>query len=136
MEGENMIIVNKPLHKRFVDLENRKFVRLNVIGYAGKNKKHQYWWCECDCGNIKKISASALYSENTISCGCYNKQKASKHLMSKYSEYRAYAQLKIDVIIETIFNIIIMVVVELNFDLNLLKRFYKKQEEKLIRISH
>ena len=46
-----------------------------------KPKGHQqkvYWICQCECGNIKSISADKLRSKETQSCGCLQKERSSE----------------------------------------------------------
>lgn len=56
-----------------------RFGRLEVIKQAGKNKWGQsLWLCKCDCGNEIIVIGSSLKSGNTESCGCLQKEIASK----------------------------------------------------------
>lgn len=59
-----------------------RYGRLLVIGYAddairpnGKPRKRCI--CRCDCGNEKIVYAESLTGGRTVSCGCYQKEKAS-----------------------------------------------------------
>jgi hypothetical protein len=63
------------------DLTNQKFGRVTVIKEAGKYEKNgsYKWECQCDCGTIFIIIGYSLTKGKTISCGCYNKEKATKH---------------------------------------------------------
>jgi len=62
-----------------IDLTGKTFGRLLVIE-EDINKsietKRIHWLCQCECDNPNKISvsASALVSGNTKSCGCYRKE--------------------------------------------------------------
>jgi hypothetical protein len=31
---------------------------------------HQYWSCECDCGRVKDVRASAVVCGRSVGCGC------------------------------------------------------------------
>ena len=53
----------------FIDLTGKRFERLTVLEYAGKEK----WKCKCDCGNEIITSGSGLRYGHTKSCGCYRK---------------------------------------------------------------
>lgn len=54
-----------------VNLIGQKFGRLEVLNYAGRNKrKNSQWLCVCDCGKQKIADGSDLQSGNTKSCGC------------------------------------------------------------------
>lgn len=67
------------------DLKGQRFGRLVVLSESPKRTKSRgiYWFCECDCGNIKEIASQSLLRGLTTSCGCYNKQvnieKNTKH---------------------------------------------------------
>jgi len=67
---------------KFIDLSGKKFNRLTVINRVDtpkhvKNTKHIYWLCKCDCGKKVMVSGSNLKSNQVLSCGCYQKEKAS-----------------------------------------------------------
>lgn len=69
---------------KFEDLTGKKFNRLTVLGLGEKNSSGQIQWkCRCDCGNIVFATTYYLKSGHTKSCGCLNKEKASKRLKSK-----------------------------------------------------
>lgn len=56
---------------RFIDLTKRKFGRLVVAEYAGKDRwGTSLWLCLCNCGKEKIIRSHNLLSGNTKSCGC------------------------------------------------------------------
>ena len=81
------------------DLTGKKFGKLTVIKYYGSNKyKRALWLCKCDCGNIKVIVGNSLISGLTISCGCYNKESASKrftkHKLSSCKLYKVWHGMK------------------------------------------
>ena len=59
---------------KIVDLTGQRFGRLIVLEFAEIRKNKSYWKCQCDCGNIKIISATSLKSEKTKSCGCLRKE--------------------------------------------------------------
>lgn len=65
---------------KFLDLTGQTFGRLIVLErvYDHKNKG-VYWLCLCECGNKKIIVSSSLKKGATKSCGCYNKEVASKN---------------------------------------------------------
>jgi len=63
----------------FKDLTGIRFTRLIPFAFFHKNKRI-YWKCKCDCGNIKEISSSKLINGNTKSCGCFNRDVASKRM--------------------------------------------------------
>lgn len=61
----------------------RTFGRLEVVSFS---RMHRYpsgrfnihWNCKCECGNLCEVNQSALKSEHTRSCGCYNNEMISK----------------------------------------------------------
>lgn len=64
---------------KYIDLTGQKFGRLTVIKRDGKNKKRQaLWLCQCDCGNLARTTTYLLKSGKTKSCGCLQKEIASK----------------------------------------------------------
>jgi len=74
--------------------------RLTVIGPNGRNRNSlkAAWLCQCECGKTKTISGDALRRGNTQSCGCLQKERASKarmfHGLSKSPEIQAWSQAK------------------------------------------
>lgn len=65
----------------FKDLTGQKFNRLTVIKLGERNSNGQVQWkCKCDCGNIVLVTTTYLKSGHTKSCGCFNKEQASKRL--------------------------------------------------------
>lgn len=80
-----------------INMEGKKFGRLVVLEYShtGRNKDTlAYWKCKCDCGNTIITSGNALRKGNTKSCGCLQKEKASKahkiHGMSNSLLYKIW----------------------------------------------
>ena len=69
-------IKEKGNSKSLQDFSNKRFGRLIVIKRVDNNKfKQVQWLCKCDCGNEKIITANALRSGNTKSCGCLKKEQ-------------------------------------------------------------
>lgn len=63
------------------NLVGHKFGRLLVINLSPKRDKREtsYWFCKCDCGNLKEICRSDFLNKNTQSCGCIR----TEYLQSK-----------------------------------------------------
>lgn len=60
-------------------LVNKKFGRLKVLSYKGRNKQYDSLWeCVCDCGKTKTVRSGALKSGHTKSCGCFRSEMVSK----------------------------------------------------------
>lgn len=76
--------------KHPIDLSDRRFGRLLVIGYVGK----YHWLCQCDCGNRKSIAGYSLLSKATKSCGCLQREllglRRKTHGASATKEYSTY----------------------------------------------
>lgn len=65
---------------KFCDLVGKRFGRLTVLKHIGKTKaKKQLWECICDCGKSHNADSGVLTSGNTMSCGCYLKDRITKH---------------------------------------------------------
>ncbi len=74
-----------------IDLTGQRFGRLLVIKRVDNlitksNKSYVYWLCKCDCGNEIKVTATNLKNNKTKSCGCYQREMASKRRI-KYNTY-------------------------------------------------
>jgi len=60
---------------RFIDLTGKRFGRLKVIKYVGKNKwRNSKWLCRCICGVNTIVTGSDLKNGRTKSCGCLQKE--------------------------------------------------------------
>lgn len=76
---------------RLNDLVGKTFGRLIVINRAPNNKTGQaYWYCECECGSMKKVRGTHLTSGRVTSCGCLVKELKTTHGMHGTPEYKAY----------------------------------------------
>lgn len=63
----------------FIDLTGKKFGRLTVLLSTGENRRgHAVWMCKCDCGKIIEVRSDYLRKGDTKSCGCLQREKASK----------------------------------------------------------
>ena len=61
---------------RAIDLTGKEFGRLIVIEKRGSDKHgNAMWLCKCKCGNEVIVRSSNLRNGNTVSCGCYNRDK-------------------------------------------------------------
>lgn len=81
------------------DLTGRKFGRLTVTGFHGRNKYGQpIWACKCDCGNTSRVTSSDLRSGKTLSCGCLWKERIMEakttHGMAHSEVYAEYNNMK------------------------------------------
>ena len=65
---------------KFIDQTGKRFGRLIVQSHKGRNDYFkQVWECQCDCGNVKLVTTQELNSGDTTSCGCYLKERITKH---------------------------------------------------------
>lgn len=70
--------------RKFLDLAGQRFEKLVALGIdeqrVRKNKKSQYWKCQCDCGRTTSVATSKLTHGEIKSCGCMRGNKS--HNMS------------------------------------------------------
>lgn len=59
----------------FKDLTDQRFNKLVVLRRSGHIHGRTAWECQCDCGNILRVTGNALQRNNTKSCGCLNHVK-------------------------------------------------------------
>lgn len=87
-----------------IDLTGDRYGRLVVLyELLPRISKERYWYCECDCGNIVRISQSNLRrtGSSTVSCGCYRSeriismnQENTIHGMCKHPLYCTWSCMK------------------------------------------
>jgi len=72
------------------DIINKRFGRLLVLKENGRdNFQNVLWECKCDCGDTCTVSGCSLRANKTKSCGCLQKEQASKSAKEKSTiEYR------------------------------------------------
>jgi len=72
-----------------VDLIGRRFNRLVVIKKVGISKDGAVLWkCVCDCKEEAIVASRDLLSGHTKSCGCLQKEKASKRMKERNKIYK------------------------------------------------
>ena len=63
-----------------IDLTNQVFERWTVISRAPNNKRGETMWnCRCECGKEKIVNGYSLRNGTSKSCGCLQKEIASKN---------------------------------------------------------
>jgi hypothetical protein len=76
------------------NLEGQKFNRLLVLRKVDVGKSMTYYECLCDCGNLHIANGAAVKKGNIKSCGCLQREIASKnsktHGFSKTRLYRVW----------------------------------------------
>lgn len=76
---------------KFIDRVGLRYGRLTVVKRAGTdNLKKPLWECLCDCGVTTFVNSSSLGSGNTTSCGCYLKERITKHGGWKNASYNTW----------------------------------------------
>lgn len=65
---------------RAIDLTNKRFGRLLVLGKADRTSSNGNirWECVCDCGNHVAVDGYSLRHGITRSCGCLRREMSSK----------------------------------------------------------
>lgn len=69
--------LSHPPLKEFV---GKRFGKLTVIGYIGKQAGMHRWKCRCDCGNETIVGQTLLQSGKTKSCGCIQRDMYKENL--------------------------------------------------------
>lgn len=68
-----------PTISHFKNIAGKKFGRLLVTKYAGRDYRgRSYWECLCDCGKTTVIMAANINQGRTLSCSCLARDLASK----------------------------------------------------------
>lgn len=68
---------------------NQKFGRLIVIKLVSENQYRQtFWLCKCDCGKEVVVRSNSLQSGHTKSCGCLQREIASKQINKNNPNYK------------------------------------------------
>lgn len=80
---------------KFNDLTGKQFGRLTVLCKNGKSKAgHTLWKCKCECGNVTTVFGCNLTKGVTNSCGCFRKEKPTKHGMTHTRIRRIWSTMK------------------------------------------
>lgn len=61
-----------------LNLGGKRFTRLLVVSQA-PSRQEICWNCICDCGAERVVRQSNLISGSTKSCGCYMRDRVTKH---------------------------------------------------------
>lgn len=65
------------------DIVGNRYGMLTVLSYAYRDKGMHWYYCQCDCGNIKISSRSHLICNHDISCGCSGKVTNPEDIIGK-----------------------------------------------------
>lgn len=58
-------------------IKTSPYGRLTVLGEAPRRGKAIMLWCACSCGVEKEIHKACVQRGETVSCGCYKKEKST-----------------------------------------------------------
>lgn len=62
-----------------INLQGKQFTRLKVLTISHRDLHGSWYWkVKCKCGKVKVTSASNLLHGSVTSCGCLQREKASK----------------------------------------------------------
>lgn len=76
---------------RFIDRTGQRFGRLTALSrVVSENRSKVLWRCVCECGKELCVSAGSLVTGNTTSCGCYLKERITKHGGWKNASYNTW----------------------------------------------
>lgn len=71
---------------RFRDIAGQRFGRLVALEPTDQRSGSSVVWrCQCDCGNTPLIRGKSLTDGVTVSCGCYNRERAAETGKAKYA---------------------------------------------------
>ena len=79
---------------RLIDITGQRFGRLTVLRQVESKNGATRWLCKCDCGNEKIIYKSSLKSRETVSCGCWQRDKMVKHNQTKTRLFKIWSDMK------------------------------------------
>lgn len=92
MEEKKYLVIDGK-QTRIEDLTGREFGRLTVVDFYKVIKKHTYWNCICNCGNLQEVIVESynLKRSHTQSCGClwieFNKFKKDKNFNISFENW-------------------------------------------------
>ena len=73
------------------DITGQRFGRFTALQRAGSDTfGNSAWLCLCDCGTKKVIGRNSLISGNSKSCGCFNRERITKHGKYNTRLYRVW----------------------------------------------
>ena len=78
-----------------INMIGKKFGRLTVIEELRERNKYGkiVYKCQCECGNIVDVVGNQLRAGQTKSCGCLQKEKASKQGKANAKHHQAHTRL-------------------------------------------
>jgi len=76
------------------DITGQKFNRLTAKKFIKIEKSHSLWLCKCECGNEIITRLNSLSTGNTNSCGCLQRDKVTRHGLSKHVLFKKWDSIK------------------------------------------
>lgn len=91
------------------DLSNMVFERWTVVRKVephvdSKGRKFPFWLCQCKCGTVKEVSQNSLLQGKSKSCGCLQKEIATKTITTVRKKYNDFVIMNNYVILYTFKN--------------------------------
>lgn len=81
--------------RKAVDITGVKYGRWTVVERSGSDKDSKpMWLCKCECGNSGIVNGAALKRGDSTSCGCYVRERSTKHGMYKSRLNHIYRGMK------------------------------------------
>jgi hypothetical protein len=85
--------------RQLIDLAGKTIGKLTVLSFAQVKRTAsgagQYFWlCRCECGAEKEIDGCCLRRATTLSCGCYGRERSTKHGMADHPLYVVWCGIK------------------------------------------
>ena len=53
-----------------------EFIRLEKVQHNDRLRSRYIYKCLCDCGNISEVNRANLKAKQTLSCGCFQKERS------------------------------------------------------------
>jgi len=75
------------------NLIGKKFGRLSVVGIDDRNTRKTYYYCVCDCGNMKSVRSDGLTSGAVQSCGCLKKEQDRINLTANHKHKMSHTRI-------------------------------------------
>jgi len=77
------------------DLVGKRFGKLVTIEPTKERQNnHVVWLCKCDCGNTHKVIGAVLKLGISKSCGCWRKERLTKHGGKHTRLYNSWKQMR------------------------------------------
>lgn len=82
-----------PTSPKFINITGKKFGRLTVIEFAGRQKTQLVWKCRCECGRECRKFGTQLKHRDRRDCGC-ERERAGEFKKAYPQEYRHWRSMR------------------------------------------